>query len=289
MPKKIASGDNVKIFVDLSEILSFVAAGTAIPRALRTKKYADSLFDVAFAEADEEFNIRAAAYAQTTGNIAHMYEWGTLGINKGQTNMRPNPMSPVARLWETKAVGRGFDQTVTYSFKPSHAYVPKPTGLPPTIKSMLRQHKFIWKSEVMEWGRLVEVRPTNGRLLLIPINKENKQYARKTDIRRGYMMTPGPEIFYAGGERYANKFTEFFMGYWSTAGSEIINKSIERQFMVDYEPKLRYTQRYSSLQPASTTKSIKQRVEERVREYQKLAERAGYARARAAKAKRAAT
>lgn len=241
MPKKagwIPSGDEVTLYVDLSPVIQFLAAGDAMTRALENPRYADGLFESAFAEADEVFNTQAAAYAAATGNISHMYEWGTTGINRGRSNMRPNPMSPTARLWKTVAVGKGFDKTITYNFLPSKAIVPKPTGFP---NIDFRDHVFVWKAEVMEWGRQVTIYPKEAKFLFIPVTPENEQFVRPHDRKRGYTLSKGPISFNAGGRRYANNFTNFFTNYWYDQGDGIIQASIQRQALADFEPELRKT------------------------------------------------
>lgn len=285
--RRIASGDKVELFIDLSDVEEFLAAGDAIVKSLKTKRYQNALWDAALAEADTEFNIEAAAYAMATGNIAHMYEWGTAGINKGRSNVRPNPMSKGARLWQTASPGTGFTRTITYYFLPSFANVPKPTttdsGMSQEVISKMRDHVFRWKAEYMEWGREVIITPDKAKFLLIPISDENRQHARPYEIKRGYFLSKGPITFNAGGNRYANHFTQFFVNYWLGKGDQVLNDSVKRQVLLDYNPKFRTNKMFKSLKPAGG--SVQARVAAASKRIQAEVEQEAVARAMAVQAR----
>ena len=285
--RRVGSGDEVKLMVDLGPVIEFLAAGNAMALSLnQTKKYTDSIFDNAFGEADEEFNIRAAGYAAVTGNISHMYEWGTIGINRGRTNMRPDPMSRAARLWDNVAPGRGFNRVITYYFKPSFANVPKPTvrdtGMDPEIIGKMRDHIFRWKAEMMEWGREVTIVPDKAKFLLIPVTEANRAYVRSNDAKRGYTLSKGPITFQAGGNRYANNFTTFWMQYWEGDGEFIVNRAVNRQIIMDFQPEMTKKQlRAMKMLPAGPA----QNIESRIAAYTKKVERKVEALAKARSAK----
>jgi len=240
MPKGLPGGGELFLQADFSGVIEAMAAGQALAFSVKDKAYLNAIVDFAYGVADEEFNVEAAAYAAATGNISHMYEWGTVGINKGKTNMRPLPQSPRARLWETFAAGSGLDRTLTYIFKPSLAYVPKPTqaatGMDPAVIKKMRDHVFKWKAEAFEEGRTVTVNRKKAKWLLIPAYEQNRPYMRKSDVKRGYTLAKGPITSSPGESHYYGNFTEFWYQFWEGRGGEILDKSITDQMLGDFEP-----------------------------------------------------
>ena len=251
----------VNIAVDMRELADFI--GTT--EALLDKKnirYLDDVLDVALREADQEFNLAAAATAAADG-FRHMFEWGTVGINDERTNLRPRPDEERARLWKNVFVGSNGKRMLSYTFKPSIAYVPKPTrgktGMSTDVISSLKSHTFVWKALVLESGSQVNIRPksTNeSKRLLIPYYPGGgPALFSKYDKKRGYTITTGPHIHRPGRTGgTAGNFTKFWEAYWNGPGSQTIERSIEKQITTDYSKQLRFNKSYGFV--ATTSNSL---------------------------------
>jgi hypothetical protein len=235
--------DSVEFLVDTSSVEKMLGAGYALTDAANDKIYLDSVVRAAFGESEVEFNREAAAYA-ATGAIRHMYEWGTVGINIGRSNMRPNPASARARLWSTHLSGRGLNQTYSFEFKPSLAFVPKPTaretGMSQDVISKMKDHIFWNKAQVYEFGQHVVIaRKAGTKYLLIPQFKDNySPYARPNDIKRGYTLTRAP-LTVQPGKQVMGNFTNFWSGWWESQGQGIVDarmkEMVTEHFLTDIE------------------------------------------------------
>lgn len=233
----------MEIFVNMSGAEKQVALLGAIADMGKDQEYQDALYDHAYAEADADFNRQAAALG-ATGSISHMFEWGTLGINRGRSNMRPNPLSERARLWKTVNMGRGLNRTVGFTFKPSLALVPKPTvkmtGADSETLSRLKDHTFWNKAAIMESGQEVTVaRKGETKALFIPLMR-NRTYgwATEREKEQGFAFRPGPMTI-VPGKNVRGNFTKFFVTYWNTRGPQIIDKDISASIEYDMETEAR--------------------------------------------------
>lgn len=229
-------GMKVQFFLDTTQLEQWLGKGEAMVGFDKNKVYSTALFDAAFAGAELEFNREAAAYAAAGGGIKHMYEWGTAGINRGKSDIRPNPLSSRARLWGTKLKGTGMSRSYGYSFQPSVAIVPKPTaaetGMSQDVISELKDHVFWNKAQVFELGETVSISPdhestgTQGPFLIMPFYKGHvPPNARANDIKRGYTLSKGPNVFEPGAGVQGN-FTSFWTTFWENEGDEFVNTSV---------------------------------------------------------------
>lgn len=230
--------NTVEFSTDFSALAKFIGAGKALALAEDDQMYLENLAQAAFAETEAAFNVEAAAVAGAGGGIKHMFEWGTLGINRGRTNMRPSPNSERARLWGTNLSGHGLNQTYQYYFKPSVAFVPKPTvgetGMSAEDIATLRNHVFWNKAMVFETGMEVVIRPVEAKFLIMPAYKSmNTSEWRPTDVRRGYMVSKGPNIL-KPGQKVAGNFTAFWTAFWEDRGQELIDDRMETYFQEDF-------------------------------------------------------
>lgn len=235
--------NRVEFQADFSPLIDSMGYFDAMAESVKNPGYTHELMHVAHGVAQKEFNVMAAA-AGATGSIAHMYEWGTQGINKGRSNMRPNPMDPRARLWTEVFNPSGLGGTLTYTFRQSLAIVPKPTvaqtGMTPFVISQMSDHVFKWKALVMEMGETVHIVPKEAANLMVP------QYKNKSDapedltghydekVKRGYIMTKGP-ITATPGRRVAGNFTSFWTNFWESRGQQMMEESLESQILEDFE------------------------------------------------------
>ncbi len=242
--------------IDMEEILEVLATGDALEKSLKDKKYQDSLIDAAFEKTDERFNVEAAAMG-SAGTISHMFEWGTLGINRGRSNMRPNPLSASARLWHTFTEGSGFNRTLWYAYRPSLANVPKPTsrdtGMSSETIAKMKDHVFKWKAEVMEEGQQVTIkRKANTKFLLIPATESNRLWMRPNDVKRGYTLSQGPITVRPGYNKFAGSFTKFFLTWWEIEGYAQLQENVDRMIASDYEPEFVKPRSSRSIRPVGS-------------------------------------
>ena len=232
----------MRLLIDTTGLSEALGGIEAMAEATKDKQYLDALVQAAFNTANEQFNAEAAAAASAGLDIKHMFEWGTLGVNRGRTNMRAQPNSERARLWKTAIVGTGLNQTIAYTFKPSIAFVPKPTreqtGMNSQDIGMLRDdHIFHWKARVMESGEMVNIVRKEAKFLIVPLRKGMQMSARPSDVRRGYAVTKGP-IRTQPGAAVQGNFTTFWTGYWAGRGATAMNKAVEKQFETDFFPSI---------------------------------------------------
>lgn len=267
------SGITYEIGID--ELIAALAAGHAISHSLEDRSYIDAVVDEAFKVADAEFNTEAVAMGQA-GTIKHMFEWGTVGVNRGRTNVRPNPNSPAARLWTNFTEGQGLDRTIWFAYRPSVAFVPKPTtaetGMSSEVINKMRDHVFRWKAEVMEEGHDVMISPRKAKFLLIPAYEENRPYMRPNDIKRGYMLTKGPIVANPGAAKQAGNFTAFWMDFWNGRGADILEESVNQQIMTDFEPEFVKPRTSKSLRAVGTF-DVKTLVEKKSKQVQSKVKR----------------
>ena len=263
---RVKSG--MRISADLSGVAKMLGAGKAMTQSVEDKQYQELIINAAYNGINETFNSEAAAYAAAGGSIKHMFEWGTIGINRKRSNKRPLPTSENARLWTNHMAGIGLNQTLNYTFKPSIAYVPKPTkrdtGMSIETISALRDHVFTWKAMVMETGANVTVKPVNAKMLLMPIYNDDGS-ASPRDRERGYRLGMGPYTF-APGKKVAGNFSTFWAAFWEGRAQGMFEQSIEQQVESDFTTEIMWNKR-SNIKPSipgSFTKQV-QAEEKRVR------------------------
>lgn len=227
---------NLELRADFSSAAKELGKAIALSESANDDGYLADLVRAAHGTVEQTFNTEAAALA-ASGRIKHMYEWGTLGINRGRSNVRPQPMSPRARLWRTQLAGRGLDQTLTYTFMPSVGTTPQPTardtGMDPETVSLMRPHVFTWKARVMETGEVVTVAPKQSKFLLIPIFKSEHHLFPTYVRKRGYIMTT-ESIRFSPGQRTMGNFTQFWLGFWEGRGGKRMDSLVGRQLENDF-------------------------------------------------------
>lgn len=261
----------VTFYIAMDTALEHIGAVGAMTESAKDDRYLDAIIDEAFEIADNRFNTLAESHGRT-GAIAHMYEWGTLGINRGASNMRQQPNSPKARLWHSVSQGTGADRTLWYVFRPSVANVPKPTvrdtGMSSEVIRRMKDHVFTWKAEVMEQGQEVTIKPKKAKFLLIPAYEENRPYMRPHDVKRGYMLTNQDITVRPGYNAYAGNFTQLWMGFWSTVGADFLEEHVNYQVVHDYEPEFRAPRGVDSLVPVNKM-FVKQTIQKKSKKIQK--------------------
>lgn len=207
----------VQLMADLTSVAEFIGAGEAMAETVNNQEYMDEIIKAAHGLVEDEFNVEVAAAAAAGDQLRHMFEWGTQGINRGKSDMRPNPLSDTARLWVTTLSGHGSNQTLTYAFRPSFAMVPKPTtaetGMDQEDIRMLEDHVFTSKAMVFETGSPVTIRPQNANFLIIPYYESQRGSTMFSDAdkERGFTLSKGPHTFSPGeAAGSVGRFTAFW-------------------------------------------------------------------------------
>lgn len=230
--------EGTTFYADFSGVEHAIGAAWGILGAVGNKQYRDDLIHEAYYKANNEFNLEAAAFAAAGGNIKHMFEWGTVGINNKRSNMRPNPMSENARLWRPVLAGHGPNYQLDFTFKPSVAFVPKPTsaetGMDSSVIADMRDHVFYNKAMVMESGMTVTIRLKEAEFLLFPFYKgQIPPNARSHDIARGYTLNPGP-VSLRPGANTAGVFNTYWTQFWQERGNEKMDMSVQEAINKDF-------------------------------------------------------
>jgi hypothetical protein len=235
-PPRKSAKQEVKFYVDMKKINDLIGAFLATEKMGANSNYLASNLSAATYRADDEFNRHIAAKAMATGKFAHMFEWGTVGINTAPTNKRSRPDQESSRLWRTHIeVSRGIG-TMTYQFKNSVAIVPKPTvkktKIPRSITSKLSDHVFWNKAKVMESGQTVRVARIKAKNLFIPLAYTGQP---------GFTMSPGPTGPTPGQSEFyrshAGTFDAEFRKFYSQAGlgGVLVQEQVEEFYRTDLE------------------------------------------------------
>lgn len=230
---------SAKVMSNLESVGDLVGSLKGISEGLSEDSYIESVILQAHGKATNAFDLAAAATA-STGRMTHVFEFGTAGITEGNVKFA-DPTSPAARLWVHTISGRGGNQDIGYSFRPALNRNPQPTtrttGVPSKYLKKLSRRKYIFwnKAFVMETGAPVEIRAKNGNFLFVPFNKEAP---RNPMNRKGFVMwnsnSLGP-ISAVPGKTTKGEFTSFWMGWWASAGENIVEKDMRASISADIE------------------------------------------------------
>ena len=250
----------IDLTANFGSVIEGLAASDAYMSLETNLPYYNAVIEYAFMEADNGFNRQAAAYAEAGGNIAHMFEYGTLGVNRQRSNMRPQPTEERARLWKTFMINKGptAGASVVYEFKPSFSEVPRPTTIDPVARANMRKAVFTWKARIMEENEPVTIRLKNAEFLLIPYRPGAEGF-RPHDIKRGYTLTKFPHTQYPG-ERSAGHFTTFWYKFWQGGGTEVMAEVLERELNADFVP-LFAAPGKPQIMPNNVVSAVKERSE----------------------------
>lgn len=230
---------SAEILTNLEAVGDMIGALTGIATGMDEEAYIDGLIKSAHGKAATAFDMAAAATAKT-GRLTHVYEYGVMGITRGQTRFA-NPTSPEARLYVHTLIGEGGTKDIAYTFRPARQPNPPPkqedTGVDSGYISSLsnKRYYFYNKALVMETGRVVTIKPKNGDFLFVPFYGEP---SRDPTNNRGYMMWDssrhGP-LYARPGASSKGQFTSFWMSWWSSSGAAMIQADMEKSVEMDIE------------------------------------------------------
>ncbi len=269
-------GTNIKMMVDMSEVNKLIGAGLAVGGLTDRSRYVKTVINGAVPIALEEFDTRVTAFALASGGMKHMFEWGTLGINRGRSNKRPSPNSENARLWDSYMMTPKGQTIVSFRYKDSIADVPKPTkrdtGIDTDILKKLKTHKFPKKAMVLELGIPVVIKPKPGnkiKILFVPNTWKGEKgftiYKRNTQ----------PNI----SADTKGTFTIYWMTFWQGSGIEIIEREVESNVMKDVTKIMKKIQygKQGTLKPLAM-QSSNQQIEMNQKKFLRELEKAAAAR-----------
>lgn len=221
-----AQGLNLK--ADFSQLARLVGTVKGYSSAVESDIYINDLLKVAHQIAAKEFNAAVASVAiaasGTPKSLSHMYEWGTIGINKGRTTRAMQPTNPDAMLWTHVMKGRGRAKTIDFKFRPSTVPVPQPTTAKTKVARKYldrlngKQYKFHWKAPVMEFGTTVHLKPNKAKMIFVPFYGKPKT-RNAYDIKRGFLFHKGP-LNSVPGKTVKGNFSSFWIGWWASAGAK---------------------------------------------------------------------
>lgn len=239
-PRPTANG--MRWDVNLSEIAQLIGTIYGMEKVVKTNAYIDSLMRAAHAEAAEQFNKDIAAQAIATQRFNHMYEWGTVGINKGRASRRMDPLNPDAMLWRHRlSGGRSKHKGIDWTFRASKVPVPQPTTAKTKVASKYldrlsgRKHIFYWKAPVIESGMKVKLRPKYAKAIFVPFyGQPRSPHLSDKERERGFLFHKGPLTNVPGhgtiqGRDLAGNFTSFWEAWWNSAGSAILGEAMYRE------------------------------------------------------------
>lgn len=262
--------NRVVMKVDMGPINDLIGTGFALDDIGRQSAYIMNLINASYYHANQEFNREVVAFAQTTDSLGHMFEWGTRGINTSRSNMRPDPFTERARLWNNHFHNGRKLSIINYTYKPSVGNVPKPTsrktGIPGDVLKRLQYHVFWNKAMVMEEGIPVTIKPkpeNESQLLFVPnIWKGEKGYSM-------YPRNTNPDISHTR----KGTFTAYWSRYWMGPGMQDIQARAEAAFVEDFTEVMRKQQAKQAGNPTLTSnapakqKARIQRAQRTVRKY----------------------
>lgn len=248
----------IDLVANFGGVIEGLAAADAYMSLDTNIAYYNAVIEYAFEKTDTVFNNHAAAYAEAGGGIGHMFEYGTLGVNRQQSNMRPQPTEERARLWKTVMINKGpkSGATVTYEFKPSVSDVPISTLISPDARAKMRRHQFTWKARILEENEPVTIRLKDAQFLLIPV-RPGAQGFRPNDVKRGYTLTKRSFTMYPG-DRTAGRFSAFWAKFWEDPAGEFMSESVSSQLQEDFLPFFK-AQGKDAVMPPSITAAVKAR------------------------------
>ena len=247
-----ATGQGMRWDINLSEVAQLIGSVYGAEKVTKTNVYIDSLMRAAHGEAAQQFNRDIAAQAIATQRFNHMYEWGTVGINKGRASRRMDPLNPDAMLWRHRLTGgRSKTKGIDWSFRASKVPVPQPTTAKTKVAREFldrlsgRKHIFYWKAPIIEAGMKVKLRPKYAEAIFVPFyGKPRSPHLSEKERQRGFLFHKGPLVNVPGhgtiqGRDLVGNFTAFWEQWWNTAGGTIIANRMTEE--IDDQLRLLFT------------------------------------------------
>lgn len=232
-------GKGLELMVDFSQVENIIGTAEGIFDATASPGYIGDLIKAAHNVASKEFDVDAAASAGPA-NMSHVYEFGVQGITRGDVKFA-DPTAPEARLWVHAIKGGGNLQSISFAFRPAVVANPKPSakfyGVSSAVISKLSRRKYVFKNKasVVEFGETVYIKPKEKTFNFVPFYG---QPARNPMYTEGYIFRPispgGPMESNPGTDSgMAGTFSNFWTGWWSGRGIELISGSANEHYDKD--------------------------------------------------------
>ena len=261
-----------KVIHNLEQLAEGIGSYLGMMEGLNQQTYMDGLLERAFVDVSASFNKAAAAAAmRSPEEFAHMWEFGTAGITRGNTKYA-NPTNPNAMLWQNTMTGTGATKNIAFVFKPAKSFTPPHTsestgGVDQSVLDRLkvntgeRKYRFPNKAFVFESGTDINVMAKRSKMLFIPIETEGIPSGTEgQDESKGYVWakahtySPGD---YSGG---TGQFTAFFGGWWLGPGSDLMFDTMSKQVETDLlsvQETIKPSKRMTSAQRAQIETAVK--------------------------------
>lgn len=246
----------------MDALLESIGAGQALGDAVKENRtYVAHIMRVAFNTSENEFNLKIAADASAGLNaqLKHMFEFGTLGVNRHKSSIRPRPTDERARLWKMRLQGGGMKWTAIVDFKQAIAYTPRPTvaqtGMSSSVIALMQNEKHVFKNraKVFESGGDMNIKHRDARFILIPKRRGmDTSKWRSNDIKRGYILIPRPYSWTVSAPDAAiGSFQTYLERFWKNTAPVIYDSSLSKQIVADFAP-LFLTQKRGGFKPIVT-------------------------------------
>lgn len=239
--------------------------------------YMDGLISQAYRIVEKKFNVASGQVAKQK-QFTHMYEFGTAGV---YSDGKRRASAQSSRLWVNQLIGGGGRKHVTFVFRPAkfprESITSEEIGAPNADVSRLQVNngkKYPWKHKAsdVELNRSFLIRPRadNAKgILFVPVSHgldkpSTLERSRGWGMRKQHHHAPGDA---PGG---AGKFTTWFVGWWQSAGAEMMSAEMIANFNRDAKnfnkylkvspsaPKLPSTNNIPSAALSATQKTRKQ-------------------------------
>lgn len=204
------------------------------------QQYINSVIRAAHSEVKNAFDIAAAATAQASGNMSHMYEYGVPGITRGKPSFTSGAQD-AAHLYVHTLDTRHDGATINYVFRPAMIRNPQPTvestGVPSRFLKKLSRRKYVFKNRafITETGASVSI---NGNpWLFVPFGKEGPRNMDNPNAKYNFMFynsdRRGP-IKARPGRKNRGAFSAFWAAWWAGEGSRKLSEKMESDIQEDF-------------------------------------------------------
>lgn len=204
------------------------------------QQYINSVIRAAHGKTKTAFDIAAAAAAQASGNMSHMYEYGVPGITRGPA-MFTSGAEDTAHLYVHTLDTRHDGATINYVFRPAVVRNPRPTteytGVPSRFLKKLSRRKYVFKNRafITETGKSVSI--SGNPYLFIPFGKDGPRNPNNSNAKYNFMFynteIRGP-IKARPGRKNRGAFSAFWASWWAGEGSKKLSKSMEDDIVEDF-------------------------------------------------------
>lgn len=227
------------LVTNLDALGKVVGAAQAMDEGFN-QQYINSVIQAAHSDVKNAFDIAAAATAQASGNMSHMYEYGVPGITRGKPAFASGA-EDAAHLYVHTLDTRHDGATVNYVFRPALIRNPQPTvestGVPSRFLKRLSRRKYVFKNRafITETGQSVSI--SGNPWLFVPFGKEGPRNYNNPNAKYNFMFYNtdrlGP-IKSRPGRKNRGAFSAFWAAWWASEGSRKLSEHMEENIQEDF-------------------------------------------------------